>query len=142
MDSNSKIQAMKVTRNGIPNGPFNAIYSEKTDSEDDAKMAKFLYDLFWAIEDFGILVEMYLKNDEIYFSGNAHCGEIIAPNKIRFKDYEESYIHEMNFDEFLRVNKEYHELYRKKANDIWFKIINDKIILDDFFSVDNDTSSK
>jgi hypothetical protein len=93
-------------------------------------MEKFLYNLFLVLEDFGIIVEMNLENKESYFSGNAYCGEIIENNKIRFKDYEENFIHEMDFVEFRRINKEYHELYRKKVNDIWFKIINGKIILE------------
>jgi hypothetical protein len=130
IDNHSKIKALKVSKKEYLNGPYHVIFEEKYAKEYDYQFGKFLDNLFWAIEDFGILVQMNLERNETYFSGNAYCGEIINDNKIRFKDYEENFIHEMDFDEFLRINQEYHELYRKKANDIWFKIINGKIILE------------
>jgi len=131
-DNHSKIKAFKLVREKEFGNALNLALDPifEHNYEYVGWSGSFLYDLFCCLDDFGMLINMYLLNNETYFSGNAYCGEIIADNKIRFKDYEESFIHEMDFDEFLRVNKEFDELDRKKANEIWFKIIDDKIIVE------------
>lgn len=130
--NSKKIKAFKLVRDQEFGNALNLAWDLVFEHEYEyvGNSGNFLYDLYRCIDDFGILIPMYLEMGQNYFSGNAFCGELIDSNSIKFKDYEENFIHEMNFDEFMRVNKEYHELYKNKVNDIWFKIIDNKIALE------------
>jgi len=131
-NANTKIDAFKVSRNGNPKNALNLKWDPifKDNYNYVGGCGNFLYELFCCIYDLGPCLNENQENNIDHFSGFAYVANRTELNKIKFRDYEESFSFEMNFDDFLRVSREFNDLDSKKANEIWFKIIDDKIIVE------------
>lgn len=92
----------------------------------------FLCELFRSIDDFGAFIDGYLADKSIYFSGNGHWGELTENNRMIFGDHynENDLAYEMDFNDFLSVNYEYHKLCHSEADEIILTRIGEKVSLE------------
>jgi len=130
-----KPQILKLTRDSEFKSSFDVVFDEELDKNYECQeyVGEFLYDLFCCIEHFGIFVEEGLIKGETHFSMDSYFGDVIAGNKIRLRDEFELVDHEMNLNEFLRVNNEYYKLSKQNAKHIIFRIIDEKVVLKGFW---------
>lgn len=90
----------------------------------------FLYDLFRAIQDFGIIA-LHMNKDD-YYSGQVCYGKVLERKIIQIGDYQKDIIQEMNLNEFMRVTKEFFFLDNGDAEVIIFKLIDNKVTLEGY----------
>ena len=120
-------------------------YLVKSDEEYEACSEEFLLDLFQAFYDYGPIMSSYLKRKETSFSGNANASKLIqGTNNIVFWDtYSENDItHTINFDDFLRLNDEFQDLWDNEAELIIFRREGQQVTIEGIWDKDNQAISE
>lgn len=130
-----KPQILKLSRDSKFKNSFHPVIDKKLEEDYQCTIfvGDFLYDVYCFIYHLGSFIEEDLAKGKTHFSMNSYFADIIKDNKIRLYDGFELANLEMDLDEFLRVNDEYHKLYHSNATDIVFKIVDGKIKLEGYW---------
>ena len=120
------MQKILITRrldNNTRYGVYNDISLLKSDEEYEID-EEFILALFDSFQDYGPIIDTWLKEGATSFGGNCSSGRLISgTNEISFwSDFDENETtHIMDFEDFLRLNDEFHYLTFQKPDLIIFR---------------------
>ena len=136
-----KILILKRFEDSISYSLIYEDYLLKSDEEYESNSGeRFLFDLFDCFDDFGPIMDTCLRDGATSFGGNCSSARLIqGTNQISFWSIfdENDTIHIMNFDDFLRLNDEFHYLTFKKPDFIIFRKDNKEVTIEGIWNKEN-----